>query len=267
MSYSVFQGARSSASGTRSSQATVRADLSVSPHGDWPVSPRRGRTSATGTSDTQRTYDLLREIVLSGQFEPGQPLRIEELRKMLAASQGAVREALSRLTAEHLIEARPHHGFRLAPISIEDLRDLRAARIEIEQRHLQHAIATGDVHWEAHIVGTFHQLSRTSPSLPEPERGIHDKYAMFEHAFFDSLVSSRGGQWLNRVRQILQTQELRYHAFAQPATPGECASVAELRDLMEAVIGRNAEHACRLLVNHMQRSTEHLISRLAVVSS
>src|SRR6202021_1136455 len=95
---------------------------------------------------------LVREALFDCRFEPGEPLRIGELCKQLEASQGAVREALSRLTSEGLVEALPQRGFRVTPISAEDLRDLTAARIEIEDLCLRHAIASGDVRWEAGLV-------------------------------------------------------------------------------------------------------------------
>ncbi|MEA3132568.1 MAG: hypothetical protein QOG17_414, partial [Gammaproteobacteria bacterium] len=72
-------------------------------------------TTLTAASLTQRAYDLLREALLDCRFEPGEPLRIGELCKRLDASQGAVREALSRLTSEGLVEARPQRGFRVTP--------------------------------------------------------------------------------------------------------------------------------------------------------
>ena len=72
-------------------------------------------TTATAASLTQRAYDQLREALLDCRFEPGEPLRIGELCKRLDASQGAVREALSRLTSEGLVEARPQRGFRVTP--------------------------------------------------------------------------------------------------------------------------------------------------------
>src|SRR5271170_5734115 len=144
--------------------------------------PSAGSTAA---SLTQRAYDLLREALLDCRFEPGEPLRIGELCKRLDASQGAVREALSRLTSEGLVEARPQRGFRVTPISAADLRDLTAARIEIEELCLRHAIEAGDVHWEARMVAAFHQLSRT-PLLESKEQGYFDRRLVaLHHSFLD----------------------------------------------------------------------------------
>jgi DNA-binding GntR family transcriptional regulator len=212
---------------------------------------------------TQRAYDQLRDDLLNCRFEPGDPLRIGELCKRLEASQGAVREALSRLTSEDLVQARPQRGFRVTPISAEDLRDLTAARIEIEQLCLRHAIAAGDVRWEARIIAAFHQLSRTPALEPGAQRRFDRRFVALHHSFFDDLVSSCDSLWLSRVRQMLQVQELRYHGRSPPPMPGERDLVGELREVMDAAIGRDADRACELLARHMQRSAEVLIAQIA----
>jgi DNA-binding GntR family transcriptional regulator len=219
-------------------------------------------TMATAASLTQRAYDLLREALLDCRFEPGEPLRIGELCKRLDASQGAVREALSRLTSEGLVEARPQRGFRVTPISAEDLRDLTAARIEIEELCLRHAIEAGDVRWEARLVAAFHQLSRTPPLEPGSQRRFDRRFVALHHSFFDVLVSSCDSVWLGRVRQMLQIQELRYHGRSPPPAPGERDLVGELREVMEAAIARDAGRACQLLSSHMRRSAELLIAQI-----
>jgi DNA-binding GntR family transcriptional regulator len=225
------------------------------------VSSSRSHAGAAA-SLTQRAYDLLRDALLDCRFESGEPLRIGELQKSLDASQGAVREALSRLTSEGLVEARPQHGFRVTPISAADLRDLTAARIEIEELCLRHAIEAGDVHWEARIVAAFHQLSRT-PLLESKEQGYFDRrFVALHHSFLDVLVSSPGSFWLARVRQMLQVQELRYYGRSASFKLGERDFVGELRDVMEAAIARDAVRASQLLVLHMRRCADLLIAQL-----
>src|SRR3984957_6634653 len=217
---------------------------------------------ATAASLTQRAYDLLREALLDCRFEPGEPLRIGELCKRLDASQGAVREALSRLTSEGLVEARPQRGFRVTPISAADLRDLTAARIEIEELCLRHAIEAGDVHWEARILAAFHHLSRTPLLEPGAQARFNRRFVALHHSFFDVLVSSPGGFWLARARQMLQVQELRYYGRLRSFKPSERDLVGELREVMEAAIARNAARAAQLLVPHMRRLADRLIAQL-----
>jgi len=224
-------------------------------------SSQHSATNAAG-SLTQRTYEQLRDALLDCRFASGEPLRIGELQKWLEASQGAVREALSRLTSEGLVEARPQHGFRVTPISTVDLRNLTAARIEIEELCLRHAIEAGDVHWEGRIVSAFHQLSRTPLFQAGAQRRFDRRFVALHQSFLDVLVSSCNNFWLARVREMLQIQELRYHGRSPPPMPGERDVVGELRDVMEAAIDRDAGRASKLLALHMRRSAELLIAQI-----
>ena len=47
-----------------------------------------------------------------------------------------------------------------------------------------------------------------------------------------------------------------------PPAPGERDLIGELREVMEAVIARDSDRACRLLASHMQRSAEVLIAQM-----
>jgi DNA-binding GntR family transcriptional regulator len=216
---------------------------------------------ANAASLTQRAYDMLREALLNCRFEPGDPLRIGELCKRLEASQGAVREALSRLTSEGLVEARPQRGFRVTPISAADLQDLTTARIEIEELCVRHAIIAGDVRWEARLIAAFHQLSRTPPLEPGSRR-YDRRFVALHQSFFDVLVSSCDSVWLGRVRQMLKIQELRYRGRSPPSMAGERDLIDEVRGVMEAAIARDGDRACQLLALHMRRSAELLIAQI-----
>jgi len=103
---------------------------------------------------------------------PGSKLKIQDLCGAPSRSAWAPwREALSRLTSEGLVISEPQRGFRAAPISVADLKDLTMVRIEVESLCLKRAIAVGTVDWESRLVAAFHRLSRT------PERVASDPVA------------------------------------------------------------------------------------------
>jgi DNA-binding GntR family transcriptional regulator len=217
---------------------------------------------AAAASRTQHAYDALRQELLECRFQPGQPLRISDLCKRLNVSQGAVREALSRLTSDGLVEAEPQRGFRVTPISVADLRDLTDARIAIEQICLRQAIASGDVQWEGRILAAFHELSRTPALESQTPRRFSRRFVTLHHSFFNVLVSACNSPWLGRLRQTLQVHEFRYHGRSPPPLPRERDLIAELRELMQATIDRDADRACALLDTHMRRSGDRLIAHM-----
>ena len=76
-------------------------------------------------------YGRLRRDVLDGELKPGSRLRFEEMKAKYGVGISPLREALTRLAAEKLVILEEHKGFRVAPISAEDLCDILFMRKEI----------------------------------------------------------------------------------------------------------------------------------------
>lgn len=96
---------------------------------------------ARPSSLNHRTYQTLREAILSGTFMPGATLNIRPLAAMLGISPTPVRDALSRLQADAALEALPNRAFRLPIPSIDEYRQLAIMRVRLEECAVQHAAA------------------------------------------------------------------------------------------------------------------------------
>jgi DNA-binding GntR family transcriptional regulator len=212
---------------------------------------------------TQDAYERLRADLLSCRLKPGERLRINDLCKHLSVSLGAVREALSRLTSEGLVSAEPQLGFSVAPISAVDLKDLTMVRTEIEGLCLRHAVAVGDLAWESRIVAAFHRLSRTPHNAPDDPQRLNDSFASAHAAFHQELVSACTSPWLHRMRETLFAQSARYIALSVPLARQDRDRNQEHRELMDAVISRDADRAAELMTAHLNLTTQILIDALA----
>ena len=71
-----------------------------------------------------RTYNNLKELIISGSYAPGEKLDIERLAEKLRVSTTPIREILNRLVAENLIVMIPRLGFFMKDLSESDIRDL-----------------------------------------------------------------------------------------------------------------------------------------------
>ncbi|WP_028061903.1 GntR family transcriptional regulator [Solirubrobacter soli] len=69
-----------------------------------------------------RAYTTIRDAIVDGTLQPGERLRDQELTQWLGLSRTPVREALSRLEQDGLVETEPQRFTRVAPL------DRRAAR-------------------------------------------------------------------------------------------------------------------------------------------
>lgn len=71
----------------------------------------------------ESAYDVLRHEIVEGRLEPGARLRDHDVAARLGLSRTPVREALSRLEEEGLVETRPRSYTRVTPLSREDARE------------------------------------------------------------------------------------------------------------------------------------------------
>ena len=85
---------------------------------------------AAGAAVRHRTMaeaalERLREAIIMGELTPGTPLRLEDLARQLGMSISPIREAVRQLEALGLAEHVPHHGAKVMPLDVEELRELR----------------------------------------------------------------------------------------------------------------------------------------------
>ena len=74
----------------------------------------------------------LRQAIMSGRFKPGQRLIERELCEMTGVSRPSIREALRALEADGLVTTVPHRGPLVSTISLEEAKQLYAARAVLE---------------------------------------------------------------------------------------------------------------------------------------
>jgi DNA-binding GntR family transcriptional regulator len=88
---------------------------------DWaPLPSRLPERPKLGEEATR----YLRDALVSGAFQPGQRMAVEELARQLGVSAMPVREALVALANEGLLEVLPRRGFRVARIRRSDIADV-----------------------------------------------------------------------------------------------------------------------------------------------
>ncbi|HEY0275792.1 MAG TPA: GntR family transcriptional regulator [Paenirhodobacter sp.] len=207
-------------------------------------------------SRTAQVYETLRQELLNGRHAPGGKLAIDQIAARFGASTGAVREALSRLTSEHLVVALPQRGFIVTAVSEEDLRDLTEVRIETETHCLRRSIELGGLEWEAKLIATSHMLARVAASA---EGRAHPDWTRLHAEFHDDLISACGSVWRLRLRGVLFMQAERYRRMILPRAQATRDIDAEHRAILDHALARNADAAVAALTEHMRHTARDLL--------
>lgn len=208
------------------------------------------------TKLSDRVTACVRADIVACRLQPGTKLKIAELCEKHGVSLGAVREALSRLSAEGIVVAEPQRGFKVAPVSLEELADLTATRIDIERLCLLRSIEHGDLAWEGRVVAARHELLQTpdrDPSLAADQ--LPEDWSRAHRAFHLALVSACGSPTLLGIRTQLYDRSERYRRLSVPLDRGNRDVTREHEQLADAVLSRNGDRTARLIGEHLSRTT------------
>lgn len=215
-----------------------------------------------GPSQTRQVFAELRTAIVGGRLLPGSKLNIAALAEELDVSAGAVREGLAMLEAESLVVSEPSRGYRVSPISPEDLEELVKARIEIEKLCLAEAIRHGDLAWEGSVVSAHHRLSRQAERDAAMPTVLSAEWTSSHADFHNALVSGCPNSWLLRMHQMLYQQSERYRQLSAPLGKESRDVGAEHQALLDAVLNRDIQAAQALMAEHLQTTGRLLMSAL-----
>jgi len=206
---------------------------------------------------TSALHERLRADILATRLLPGQKLHIAGLAKTFSVSLAAVREALSRLTADGLVQASDQRGFRVTPVSLDDLADVTRSRIDIEGLALRRSIERGDADWMASVRQAWADLKAVPYRYPDDSSVHYEEWVVRHRIFHRALVNACGSRWLLGFRDVLHEQSERYRRLSIRREAGKPRDVeAEHQAIVTAVLARDADAAVAALARHFDITRE-----------
>lgn len=200
------------------------------------------------TSATQATYQAIRRMIITGGLAPGEKLKIEHLKDRIQIGASPIREALTLLVADKLVERIDQRGFRAAPVSQENFAEILRLRCALEDMALRESIAAGDEAWEEAVVLAHHRMARVGGA----------DVAIFEEAhktFHMALLARCSSPILLGYCSQLYDLNVRYRYLAGRSRHYGSRDVpAEHREILEAAVARDVALASAKLLSHYQQT-------------
>lgn len=195
-------------------------------------------------SATHRAYVALRNMIVTGELRPGEKLKIDGLRKRLDTGASPIREALSLLTSDNLVERLDQRGFRTAEVSSENFEEILLLRCTLEDLALRESIANATEDWEEAIVLAHHRMQRAKGSDPATFEPLHK-------AFHMALLANAKSPILTKFCSQLYDLNIRYRFLAGNALNYQRRDVGEEHTgILNAAVARDADLASDRLLNH-----------------
>jgi len=200
---------------------------------------------------SEQAFAQLRHDVLAGAFEPGAKLKIDELQGSYGFSSSPLREALNRLSQEGLVRADDRKGFRVAPISREDLADITHMRLMVDVAALRESMRHGGDAWEAAIVAAAHRLAKVELQLGEGPKVLNETWTGLHRDYHLALLAACPSQRQRALCASLFDQAERYRRYSALHRVTHHNKNKSHRRLMDAVLKGDADTACVLLAEHI----------------
>ncbi|MBI1291403.1 FCD domain-containing protein [bacterium] len=211
---------------------------------------------------SDKAYHLLRRDIVSGRLVPGSRLRIAKISQDYDIGASPLREALSKLSSEFLVEFEAQRGFSVAPIVAQELRDISRVRSDLESDAITRAIKRGDDAWEANIVAAFYNLGKADARRRQGAEASIDEWEDRNREFHEALVAACDSEWVKRLRNLLYFQHERYRRISLTNPDPKRDLHAEHQAIMDATLARDAARAVKLTQEHIDLTTRAVLAAI-----
>jgi DNA-binding GntR family transcriptional regulator len=200
------------------------------------------------TTTPEGVYKVLRKVILNGGFAPGSPLREAHLAKELGISRAPLREALSRLEEEGLVDKIAFRGAFVAEVSPETVAEIASLRALVEPYAAEQALGLNQDEMASRLQSSVKAIRRAA-DRNDLVASI-DAHLLFHSLFYthsgNGVLQGIWGGWESRLRLFLAVDHRSFADLHELATAHE-----QLADLV--LNGTSAQVQIEL-AHHIRRA-------------
>jgi GntR family transcriptional regulator, carbon starvation induced regulator len=210
---------------------------------------------------SSRISATLRNAILRGDLAPGSRINLDRLREEYDISISPLREAVSRLVADGLVEFEDQRGYRVAPVSLANLAEVTALRAELDVMALRASIDHGGLDWESDVLRTHYLLTRSvrDPARPETLAAWEQAHSEFHLA----LIRGCGMPLVLTFCSVLHNMTDRYRRLFPLDDLTDRDIAAEHSEIATSATAHDTDRACAALKAHILHTGEALSARMA----
>ena len=205
----------------------------------------------------EEAYQTIKRRIISLDMPPGMPFTEGQLAAELSLSKTPVREALGWLQHEGLVELPARRRYRVAPVTLSDVRDWFSLRIILENEAARLAASQG---METEDLQALMELSKVGYDPRDPA-SIREFLAA--NTRFHAIIARAGGnRRLAAVLERVLDQMERLHYMGLSLTARSDENVQEHQDLVRAIMHGDVDSTREILNAHTRASQSMVIDSL-----
>jgi len=208
---------------------------------------------------SDKAYEHIRRDILVSNFEPRSKLKVKTLSEKYGIGVIPIREALSSLESEGLVNHVSQAGFRVSTLSTEEFQSLMQARVLLENTALKLSIENFSYDWEEKLVIAFHRITRTDRNIVNNGQNfLNPEWLDVHRDFHLALINNSGLDWLTKFCKEMLDHGSKYVAYLNSINPDIKRKTAnEHKQLFDAALSKDIILAQELLTKHYNLTLEH----------
>jgi DNA-binding GntR family transcriptional regulator len=212
-------------------------------------------------SEPAGALERLRALILTGEYGPDERLVEEQLAERLGVSRTPVRQALTMLEAEGLVEIAPNRGATVCSFSVEDVWDIYDLRAVLEGHAARRAagrIERDELARLRELTGEMEGLAGRFDDHEEEIRTLVGLNQEFHGIIVEGSRNRRLQRLINRTVEI----PLMFKAFFWYTPHERVISNHYHRQILEALEKGDADRAEIIMREHVYEGRDFVIGAL-----
>lgn len=205
----------------------------------------------------KRVHERVREAIVSGELPAEAALSQVRLAERLGVSRIPLREALRMLEREGLVESEVNHRVRVTPLSVSDLEQLYAMRIQLEALGVSLTVPRLGSEGLARLDECLARMDEFARAED------YEGWEVPHRAFHAALVAHTGDRLERAISQLYDHAERYRRAFMLETSRAWDKSMAEHREIFEVCKGGDPVAASERLARHYSVTALSLSAAMA----
>ena len=203
-----------------------------------------------------RVSDTIRMCIITGEFKPGQRLKMSHMIEKFGTSQMPIREALQQLQGEGLITIIPHRGAQVISINHQFVSNIYDLRIAIESLLIRKACEQTSLDWieELKKVQDHYETLIERESIPDLIEANHN-FHKIHNTIADNTEALETFERTNTLTTFLRTT----YGFNKDRILEVCS---EHHEMIECFEKRDIKGVLAVHEKHCKKSKANLLQSI-----
>ncbi len=204
----------------------------------------------------EKTYDILKELILTGRLEQGKLHNEMKLAKELGVSRTPVREALFELRKEGMVDFVPNKGILIREITVKQVKEIFEIRQIIETyvtQAIAHRLTPADLKKLDAIIKKQEKLAL---------RNDNEAFIEMDRKFHLLLASSMDNRRLALILENLRDQIHCMGVYAIKKAERIGQTLTEHIEILEALREGKAKKAQKAMAQHLKNTEKTILDLL-----